>query len=274
MWWEKREFMSAHALREKLREGHPRDRIGLALDDMDWRKAQAIMRLTSQYIGFVKVNSLARSKGIKYARQITQGHDFELMGDAKCHDTRRTLQSDVVSMTSDGVRLITVHGSAVESTQRAARESRDLTRTGMLERLGNKFDPFVGTLLGITVLTDHDEESCIDTYGAPIAPTVLKFALRAQRAGLDGFVCGVPDLSIFQAHENLQDMLRVVPGIILPGTEAHSGQQRIGTPYEAILAGADYIILGSAVTKALDPERAAQIALQGVKEGLADLGKQ
>lgn len=263
--------MSTQTLRERLAEAQPRERIGLALDEMSWRQAQAIMRLVYPYIGFVKVNSLARSKGMKYAWQIAQGYNFELMGDAKCHDTKRTMQSDAASMTEDSVRLVTVHASAKESSLRATREARDETRAIQMKRLGSKFDPFMGTLLGITVLTDHDEASCIDTYGAPIAPTVLKFANRAQRAGLDGFVCGVPDLSVFQSHENLRDMLRVVPGIVLPGTEAHGGQQRTGTPYEAIVAGADYIILGSAVTKALDPERAAQIALQGVADGLATL---
>jgi orotidine-5'-phosphate decarboxylase len=48
----------------------------------------------------------------------------------------------------------------------------------------------------------------------------------------------------------------VVPGIRLPGGAVHD-QARIGTPAEAIAAGADLLVVGRAVTGAPDPEAAA-----------------
>jgi orotidine-5'-phosphate decarboxylase len=50
--------------------------------------------------------------------------------------------------------------------------------------------------------------------------------------------------------------LAVVPGIRLPGGAVHD-QARVGTPAEAIAAGADLLVVGRAVTGAPDPEAAA-----------------
>jgi orotidine-5'-phosphate decarboxylase len=51
-------------------------------------------------------------------------------------------------------------------------------------------------------------------------------------------------------------LLAVVPGIRLPGGASHD-QARVGTPAEAIAAGADLLVVGRAVTAAPDPESAA-----------------
>jgi orotidine-5'-phosphate decarboxylase len=51
-------------------------------------------------------------------------------------------------------------------------------------------------------------------------------------------------------------LLAVVPGIRLPGGATHD-QSRVGTPDEALAAGADLLVIGRAVTAAPDPEAAA-----------------
>ena len=48
----------------------------------------------------------------------------------------------------------------------------------------------------------------------------------------------------------------MVPGIRLAGDDAHD-QARVDTPGDAIARGADWLVIGRAVTGADDPERAA-----------------
>ena len=51
-------------------------------------------------------------------------------------------------------------------------------------------------------------------------------------------------------------MVRVVPGIRMPGGATHD-QARVATPREALAAGADLLVVGRAVTAADDPVQAA-----------------
>jgi orotidine-5'-phosphate decarboxylase len=66
-------------------------------------------------------------------------------------------------------------------------------------------------------------------------------------------VCSVQELPAVKERSQL---LAVVPGIRLAGGAAHD-QARVGTPAEAIAAGADLLVIGRAVTAATDPEAAA-----------------
>ena len=96
--------------------------------------------------------------------------------------------------------------------------------------------------LGVTVLTSD--------------PDVSAFPARLDAAtagGCGGVVCSVRELPIVKERSQL---LAVVPGIRLPGGAAHD-QARVGSPAEAIAAGADLLVVGRAVTAASDPEAAA-----------------
>src|SRR5205085_7917798 len=96
--------------------------------------------------------------------------------------------------------------------------------------------------LGVTVLTSDP-----DTAAFPAR-------LDAARAGgCGGVVCSVRELPAVKSRSHL---LAVVPGIRLPGGATHD-QARVGTPADAIAAGADLLVVGRAVTAAPDPEAAA-----------------
>ncbi len=51
--------------------------------------------------------------------------------------------------------------------------------------------------------------------------------------------------------------LCVTPGIRPPGSEAHD-QKRLMTPMDALRSGADYLVVGRAITQASDPARALE----------------
>jgi orotidine-5'-phosphate decarboxylase len=60
----------------------------------------------------------------------------------------------------------------------------------------------------------------------------------------------------------------MVPGIRLPGEPAHD-QARVATPADAIGQGADWLVIGRAVTASDDPEAAAEAVTRDAAEGLA-----
>jgi orotidine-5'-phosphate decarboxylase len=87
----------------------------------------------------------------------------------------------------------------------------------------------------------------------------------ATAGGCGGVVCSVRELPAVQRFRgtppNLRvspQLLAVVPGIRLPGGPTHD-QARVGTPAEAIAAGADLLVIGRAVSAAPDPEAAAAV---------------
>jgi orotidine-5'-phosphate decarboxylase len=96
--------------------------------------------------------------------------------------------------------------------------------------------------LGVTVLTSDPDAAAF--------PARLDAALAG---GCGGVVCSVRELPVVKQRSRL---LAVVPGIRLPGGASHD-QARVGTPAEAIAAGADLLVVGRAVTAAPDPESAA-----------------
>jgi orotidine-5'-phosphate decarboxylase len=56
---------------------------------------------------------------------------------------------------------------------------------------------------------------------------------------------------------NKPDFVVVTPGV-RPAGAALFDQKRVTTPHEAILAGADYIVVGRPILEAPDPAQAAQ----------------
>jgi orotidine-5'-phosphate decarboxylase len=60
----------------------------------------------------------------------------------------------------------------------------------------------------------------------------------------------------------------MVPGIRLPGDAQHD-QARVATPADAIGQGADWLVIGRAVTAADDPEAAAETITRDATGALA-----
>jgi len=84
----------------------------------------------------------------------------------------------------------------------------------------------------------------------------------AVEAGCTGIVCAASDVR--EAKQLAPRLFAVVPGIRLPGTEQHD-HARAATPDEAVLAGADLLVIGRAVTGAADRVAAAAILADAVE---------
>ena len=86
--------------------------------------------------------------------------------------------------------------------------------------------------------------------------TVMRYAMNARDAGLDGVVCS--PLEAGRVHDSCgAAFLTVTPGVRF--ADGDSGdQKRIATPARARELGADYIVVGRPITQAADPVAAYQ----------------
>src|SRR5439155_25667147 len=90
---------------------------------------------------------------------------------------------------------------------------------------------------------------------------------QAERAGALGVVCSAADLAGVRARLG-RDFYAVTPGIRPAGGDAHD-QQRVATIAAAVHDGASLLVLGRAVTAAVDPAAALVAAREERDRALA-----
>lgn len=170
---------------------------------------------------------------------------FQVFLDLKFHDIPNTCSKAVRAAAELGVWMVNVHASGGERMMAASRE--------ILEPYG-KDRPL---LIGVTVLTSM-EQSDLQGIGIDRLPQeqVITLATLTKNAGLDGVVCSAQEASLLKSQLGKEFKL-VTPGI-RPAGSAAGDQRRIMTPYDAVQAGSDYLVIGRPITQAANP---AQVLL-------------
>jgi orotidine-5'-phosphate decarboxylase len=177
-------------------------------------------------------------------RVLDTGSDVFL--DLKLHDIPNTVRGAARSAAALGVRLLTVHGIGGPEMLQAAVD-------GGRGALG---------ILAVTVLTSVDDAALALSTGratASVGDEVARLAELAHEANVHGVVCsGTEAGALYRRYAT--ELALLVPGIRLSGGPAHD-QRRVVTPAQAAEAGARYIVLGRAVTAAVDPAAAMEEVL-------------
>jgi orotidine-5'-phosphate decarboxylase len=197
------------------------------------------------HVGMVKVgNQLFTAEGPSVVRSLAR-MGFGIFLDLKFHDIPNTVGHGVASACwLPGVRLLTLHTLGASEMILAARRAADSVK-----------DP--PKLLGVTLLTSHDEAS-IRQVGiiGPLSERAVKLAKLANAGRLDGVVSSAREVRDIRRAVGPK-MLIVVPGI-RPADASSDDQARVATPGEAIRAGADYLVIGRPITAAKDPRKAVE----------------
>ena len=221
-----------------------RDRLALALDVDDLAAAVALADRLHPWFGVVKVGLELFTGYGPAAVEALSAPDRRVFLDLKLHDIPTTVGKAARQAGRLGVGFVTLHTAGGVDMLRAGAEG--LT-AGAAEAGAPPPVP-----LGVTVLTSDPDASAF--------PARLE---AARAGGCGGVVCSVRELPHVKERSPL---LAVVPGIRLPGGAAHD-QARVGTPAEAIAAGADLLVVGRAVTAAADPEAAAAALTAAAADG-------
>lgn len=221
----------------------PKEKIIIALDVGTKREALALAQALVEARIFKIGMELFTAEGPALLEEALRMGKRPFL-DLKFHDIPNTVAGAVRSATRNGVHMLTLHASGgkemMAAAAKAARE--ESARTGKGRPL----------LLGVTVLTSlKDEELHRIGFAHAVADQVLRLAVLAKDAGLDGVVCSPHEIEIIK-KECGRDFLVVTPGI-RPAWAAAQDQKRIMTPAEAFGKGADYLVIGRPVTGAPSP---------------------
>ena len=212
---------------------------------LDYADADTAMRLVEQLdpgLCRLKVGKqLFACAGPSLVTQLVK-LGFPVFLDLKYHDIPTTVELACRAATDLGVWMINVHalgGSAMLAAARAG--------------IGDAADRPL--LIAVTLLTSMAEAEMreIGLAGTP-QQAVLRLARLTHDSGLDGVVCSAQEAGLLK-RELGKSFLLVTPGI-RPASSASSDQQRVMTPAAALLAGADYLVIGRPITHAPNPLQA------------------
>jgi orotidine-5'-phosphate decarboxylase len=190
---------------------------------------------------WVKVGSMLMTReGAPLIRAlVARGHRVFL--DLKWHDIPNTVAGAVRAARELGVAMATVHTLGGRTMMEAATEASG----GVLE------------LVGVTVLTSHDEMSygrAVGRDGVDVGDEVARLADEAVAAGLAGVVCSPSEIEI--VRRVLPDGSRVVVPGIRSDSDPVGDQVRIATAAAAASAGATHLVVGRPILLAADPAAA------------------
>ena len=82
-------------------------------------------------------------------------------------------------------------------------------------------------------------------------------ATMAYACGCDGVIASPHEIEAVRSAVPDRNFLVITPGVRPVGDDA-GDQSRVKTPSEAIMAGADYLVIGRPITDANDPAAAAE----------------
>jgi orotidine-5'-phosphate decarboxylase len=211
------------------------DPLIIALDFDSAEEARTMVRTLGANASFYKVGmELYATAGPEFVRELAgQGKDVFL--DMKFYDIGETVKRATAAVSRIGARFLTVHGSIP-------------VMCAALQGRGNASLQ----LLGVTVLTSFDEQDLHD-LGFPCEPSalVLHRARNAKAAGMDGVVASPLEAATLRQTLG-PDVLIVTPGVRSEDS-GRGDQKRVATPAEAMRDGANYLVIGRQVTRAVDP---------------------
>ncbi|MEH2057813.1 MAG: orotidine-5'-phosphate decarboxylase [Nostoc sp.] len=222
-------------------------RVIVALDVPDEQSAIALLDQLPQVVWWKVGLELFTSTGPKML-EVLKSRQKRIFLDLKFHDIPNTVAGACRSAAKYGVDLLTIHAASGKDALKAATEA---AHEGAAQ--GGVKPP---KLIAITLLTSISTRQLAFDLKIPLElpEYALEMALMAQEAGLDGAVCSPQEVA--QLRQTCgDDFLLVCPGV-RPTWADIGDQKRSLTPAQAIIAGADYLVIGRPITTATEPDLA------------------
>lgn len=223
-------------INEKIKE-----KIVLALDVEELDEAKSLVDSLYPYVGTFKVGLQLYTKYGNEVINYISGKNSNFFLDVKLHDIPNTVEKASENVVLRGANFFNVHATGgLKMMEAAVRGAKKASET-----LGKK----VPVILAVTMLTSISQEVMNDEF--EIEADVSKFAIRlaklAKKAGMTGVVAS--SLEARKIKEACGSDFKVLCPGIRPEWSAKDDQKRVATPKFAIGEGADYLVIGRAVTK-------------------------
>jgi orotidine-5'-phosphate decarboxylase len=227
-----------------------KEKIAIALDVSSRQDALRLVKDLHDQVAMFKVGSqLYMAAGPAIVREIIEAGGKVFL-DLKFHDIPNTVTNAAVEAANLGVSMMTIHASG-------GRAMMEATATAVREKFGSQ-KPLI---VAVTVLTSLDKPGLLEIgINDGLDDQVVRLAMLADDCGIDGIVCSPHEIRLVRSIVS-RNFKVVVPGIRL-ANQSLNDQQRAATPREALAAGADYIVVGRAVTADPDPRTAMERLLE------------
>jgi orotidine-5'-phosphate decarboxylase len=227
-----------------------RDRVIIALDVASIAEAESLVEHLGDAGNFYKIGmELAYIGGIDFGKRLIAAGK-KVFFDLKLHDIPNTVERSTAQIAGTGATFMTVH--AYPQTLAAA------TKGAAGSSLG---------ILGVSILTSmSDDDAARAGYGMGITDLVRRRARQAQESHATGLVCSPLEIAV--VRETVGQSLKIVTPGVRPAGSDKGDQKRVMTPFKAIKAGADHLVVGRPITQAKDPAAAAQAIVAEVAEAL------
>ncbi|AGM24834.1 orotidine-5'-phosphate decarboxylase [Spiroplasma chrysopicola] len=180
-------------------------------------------------IGFEIINELKKA-----------GHQIFL--DLKLHDIPITIHKALIALNQYQVDFLTIH---LTSGRQALEKAQEISKS-----TGTK-------LLGVTVLTSLDDEDLQEIFGCQTLTSeqlVMNLASLAVEYDFYGVICSPHEVQMIK--RTYHQLKTITPGIQMRGQE--TDQKRTTTVKATQQLGADYLVVGRAITLADNPYQVYQ----------------
>ncbi|HYK88238.1 MAG TPA: orotidine-5'-phosphate decarboxylase [Acidobacteriota bacterium] len=226
----------------------------VALDLPDRAAALEAVRALSGHVGCFKLGlEIFTREGPRLVEEVLGSGECVFL-DLKLHDIPNTVAGAVRSACKLQVQMLTLHAAGGREMLEAARQAAAESAVPPL-------------LLAVTALTSLSSKDCaaIGISGS-VTAWVEQLASLAYEAGVPGLVASARELPALRSRFGGK-MQYVIPGIRSAGA-AMQDQSRSVQPGDAILAGADYLVVGRPILRAQDPARAADSIVNEIEKAL------
>ena len=211
----------------------------IALDVNSLEEIKSLLAIIDKDIFRLKVGKqLFTSQGPKAIDEL-KSLGFDIFLDLKLHDIPKTVSKSLENICNLGVWMSNIHLLGGQEMIQAASSTIKKVNSDMI-------------LVGVTILTSLNETNLVELgFNFSTEEMAIKLAKLGKQNGVDGVVCSIEDISGIKASFG-GNFLSVTPGVRM--LQDNDDQKRVGSIYDAIQFGTDFVVVGREITQAKNPK--------------------
>ena len=237
----------------------PGDRLIISIDVSNKSRLISMLKKIDGKVSTVKRGlELIYSQGLGIIKTV-KSFGYRVMLDSKLMDIPNTVKKAAAAIGKLDVEMITLHTLGGKDMMSEAIQNLKIQETERLKRRP--------LLLGVTILTSLDDKDLGEMgfkngFGNTV-PGLVKIALEAR---LDGIICSPNEVKMIRNNFG-EDFYIATPGIRLE-SDSSGDQKRINTPGQALIQGADFLVVGRSITEKADVGGAVKLYLEKIENAM------
>jgi len=204
--------------------------IIVAVDETQLNSFKQIVDCLDNKLCMIKIGSVSFNAIGHEAINYVAAKGFEIFLDLKLHDIPNTVEKSIQGLISLPICMMTIHTSGGLEMMKVAKKAvqgKDIK------------------IFGVTALTSLSDKDTNTIFKRTASEQVKAMLDLVQEAQIDGVVCSPHELEIVVERKSL---LSITPGIRF--SKSADDQNRVMSPKDAFLKGANYIVVGRPITNA------------------------